>query len=524
VLIDTATAVRLAASRTPDRAAIVEEDQQLTYAQLVGEINAIAGGLRRAGIADGDRVVLATANSLQATVALLAVQAAGAVAVPVNFRARAATLRGVLDAVGAAALVVDEHTTGAVDLQATGTCRELLVALDGPAATGALSLDQLRGSDRDGSADLDFDPRRPPIDGERAALVLLTSGSTGRPKLIPLTHRQSLARVFGLYMNHGFRQDDDMRCLGIMPIYHTVGLHAVLLLALLTNGTYYPVPTFVPEAVLELIRRERISYVFAAPTMFARLLDGARSAPEDSLASVRDAMYAGAPMDPTLVRRVAAEVTTNLTHIYGNTETYNSLFYRQAGDCPGALRPGILHRVRIVTIGGGHRDQVPPGTEGELIVDTASPEAFDGYADPVQTAERVHAGWYHTGDVALADEEGRIFIRGRADDMIITGGENVYPADVENVLLGHPGVAECAVVGVPDPTWGQQLVALIIAGERPPSAAELQEFCRHEPTLDPYKRPRRILLVDELPVNPNGKRPLPELRALALQAMARAAT
>jgi 2-furoate---CoA ligase len=512
VLIDTATALRLAASRTPARAAVVEGEHRLSYRELVDAADAVAGALRSAGIAEGDRVVLAVANSLQATVALLAAQAAGGVAVPVNFRARAATLGELLDAVDPAALLFDEHTAGAVaELGAAHVRGRLLVAVNGAGA--ARSLSDLA------QAGAELDTPLPAIDPARTALVLLTSGSTGRPKLIPLTHQQSLARVFGLCMNHGFGHDDDMRCLGIMPLYHTVGIHAVLLLALLTNGTYYPVGTFEPEAVLALIEREQISYVFGAPTMFARLLDVAAPG---AMASVRDAMYAGAPMDPALVRRVADEVTSNFTHIYGNTETYNSLFYRRAGTCPGALRPGIMHRARIVALGGDHHDELGPGIEGELIVDACSPEAFDGYAQPAHTAERVRAGWYYTGDVAVADEQGRVYIRGRTDDMIITGGENVYPADVESAVLRHPAVAECAVVGVPDATWGQLVVALVVPAEASTSAAELEGFCREEPTLDGYKRPRRVVLVDKLPVNPSGKRPLPELRALAQEALGRA--
>ena len=300
-----------------------------------------------------------------------------------------------------------------------------------------------------------------------------------------------------------------------MPIYHTVGLHSVLLLPLLTGGSYHPVRAFVPADVLQTVEEQAITYIFGAPTMFARLLDVEGAAAR--LTSVHDAMYAGAPMDPALVRRVAAEITPNLTHIYGNTETYNSLYYRNAGSSPGALLPGVFHRVRIAPIGGHVNVELPPSTEGELLVDMASEEAFDGYAQPEQNAGRVDERWYRTGDVALRDDRGRIFIRGRTDEMIISGGENVYPADVESVLAEHPGIAECAVVGVPDPTWGQLVAALVVRADPALTEPALAEFCRSAPALDSFERPRLLLFTDTLPINPSGKRPAAELRALVAQ-------
>jgi 2-furoate---CoA ligase len=503
--MDTATALRMAAARHPARPAIVDQDgYSRSFAELVDEVDAVAAGLVADGVRPGDRVVLTVANSPEAAVAVLAVQTAGAVAVPTNFRARSAALATVLRVTGAAALVVDPNSAATADELPQSPGR--VVTLDGAscARSGAQPLSALGAS---GARAL------PGIDADEPAIALLTSGSTGDPKLIALNHRQSLARVFGLFMNHGFRHDDGMRALGLMPIYHTVGLHSVLLLPLLTGGSYHPVRAFLPPEVLRIVEEQAITYVFGAPTMFARLLEVEGAATR--LSSVRDAMYAGAPMEPALVRRVAAEITPNLTHIYGNTETYNSLYHRDAGQHPGALLPGVFHRVRIAPIGGDVNEELPPGAEGELLVDTASEEAFDGYAQPEQNVGRIDDVWYRTGDVAVRDDEGHIFIRGRTDDMIISGGENIYPADVANVVAEHPGIAECAVVGVPDPTWGELVAALVVRADPGLTEAELAEFCRSAPGLDRVTRPRVLLFADELPVNPSGKRPASELRALA---------
>jgi len=509
--VNTATALDLAAGRSPRRLAVVEGDRQLTYAELTGQVRAVAWGLARAGVGSGDSVVLAVANSLEATVAVLAVQVAGAVAVPVNFRSRGGALYSALRAAAASVIIVDEQAAAAIEELADGERPPIVLTVNGARCASGVPLGAL--AEQAAPAPL------PTVSGDAPAIALLTSGSTGTPKLIRLTHRESLARVYGLFMNHGFRHDDGMRSLGLMPIYHTVGLHAVLLLSLLANGTYFPVKEFVPAQVLDLIARERITYVFGAPTMFARMLDADPGDGADRFASVRDAMYAGAPMDHEMVRQVSARLTRNLTHIYGNTETYNSLFYRFAGSCPGALSRGVLHQVRIVRIGGSPFDEARRGEEGELIVDMASPEAFDGYAEPEQTARRVRDGWYYTGDVAVEDDEGRIFIRGRTEDMIISGGENIYPADVENVLGRHPGVRECAVVGVPDPVWGQVVAALVIPSSPAVTEAEISIFCREQPDLDSFKRPRQVLFVHDLPVTPSGKRSVSALRDLAVKAM-----
>jgi 2-furoate---CoA ligase len=496
--MDVVTAFRFAVDRAPGRVAVVEHDRSLTYRQLLDEVERVRSGLVGIGVGRGDRVVFAVANSLDATVALLAALAAGAVVVPINFRAGPAAVRTALEATQARAFVVDRHSEPGV-----GDWPGHVVGLGGAASERPA-----------GTALADLGGPPVPVAALRAsdpAFALFTSGSTGAPKQIPLTHGMSLARVYGLFMNHGFRSDDDMRCLGLMPLHHTVGLHAVLLLSLLTGGTYYPVGEFDPPAVLSLVVRHRITYVFAAPTMFARL--SAENGVEEATTSVRDALYAGAPMDPSLVRAVSSRMTDNLTHIYGNTETFNSLYYRYAGSCPGALVPGVLHRVRLVAP-GGRPDEVVEHGEGELLVDMSSPEAFAGYADPARDAGRVEGGWYRTGDMAVRDDEGRVFIRGRVDDMIITGGENVYPAEVEAALVEHPGITDCAVIGVPDATWGELVTAVVVRAD--PGLAE-DDVLRHarESSLESFRRPRRVVFVASIPVNATGKRSLGELRRLA---------
>lgn len=504
--MDTGTALRMAASHSPRRIAILDRDRAVPYGELAAEVDRLAAGLRSLGVRGGDRVVLAVANSADAALMLFAIQAAGAVAIPVNFRTRSDSLAWILARTGAIALIVDGNSAASArDLQAPPP--GLLVAqIDGEVDTlpGTLGIRDIRPHKVG---------RMPRVDDEDPALILLTSGSTGAPKLVKLSHRQSLARVYGLFMNHGFRLDDGMRALGLMPVYHTVGMHAVMMLPLLTGGSYHPVRSFSPPAVVPQISLEAITYVFGTPTMFVRLISQFKEAA--AYASVTDALYAGAPMSTDLVRRVAEVITPNLTHIYGNTETFNSLYHRSAASAPGALVPGVFHRVRIANPAGASVREVPTGQVGELLVDLSSPEAFSGYDDLGRSdAAAVTGRWYRTGDAAVRDGHA-IFIRGRIDDMIITGGENVYPAEVEDVLSVHPGVTDCAVLGSPDPTWGQLVTALVVRSDSSVTEEALFSYCRNDRHMESHKCPRRILFVDEIPITATGKRAVPELRALA---------
>lgn len=505
--METTTMLRFAADRAPAHEAVVEGDRRLTYGELLEAVDATASGLHRLGVARGDRVVMAVANSLDAVICMLGTQLAGAVVVPINYRLRSANVGAMITRCGARALAIDENTTDDLENDLRAAC-PVQIRLNGTQrASDGVALKELIAS---GSSRIGLDAP----DEDDVSMLLFTSGTNGNPKAVPITHRQSMARVTGLFQNHGFRDDDAMRCLGLMPIYHTVGVHAGVLLALHCNGTYFPVRRFVPALALELIEQESISYVFGAPTMFKALLDEPRR-PDFDLSSIRDAMYAGQAMDATLIKRVTADLAVELTHIYGNTETYNSLYYRDAGSCPGALRVSSAHRVRVASLEPERDDPVPAGVEGELLVDMRSDEAFSGYeGDPEATASCVRNGWYHTGDVAVADSENRIFLKSRIDDMITSGGENIHPAEIVKILLTHPSVADCAVTGVPDDFWGESVAALVVPGNDEVTTEALLKFCEHSPDLDGFKRPKRIFLVDKLPHNNTGKTDISEVRHL----------
>lgn len=490
----------LAVGRTPDKEAVVDGVRRYTYGEWATRVYALANSLLSLGLKKGDRVGMVLKNREETATAIMATQVAGLVAVPVNPRTGARGTAYILKDSGARAVIFEEVTSAATEEAAESVAEcKILISIDGKyTAQGVLEFNELlqRG-----------EPEEPAVDvrGEDVGQIIYTSGTTGEPKGVPVTHEASLFRVYCIDLHHGLRLGDEHRIIGLMPLFHTVGLHAVFLNSVSLNGTYYPVADFVPAQVIDLIEREKITLLYGAPTHFYMILEDP-TFQRERVQSVRDALFSGAPMTEVLHKRVAREICENLTNIYGNTETYNSLWYRRAWERPGALVPGVFHSTRIVKPGGRPDEQVGPGEEGELIVDMRSPEAFSGYWNkPDKTAEKVKYGWYYTGDVYYVHPDGAVSYSGRVDDMILTGGENVHPTEVEDVLAKHPQVADVAVVGLPDDRWGQAVTAFIVPRSKELTAEELDRFCRESKELDTWKRPRRYEFVESIPRNPSGK-------------------
>jgi 2-furoate---CoA ligase len=274
-----------------------------------------------------------------------------------------------------------------------------------------------------------------------------------------------------------------------MPLYHTMGIHSLLAMHLV-GGCFVPQPRWNAGEALRLIEAERISSLYLAPTLFHDLVHHPELATRD-VTSVRALGYAGAAMTSTLVRRCAEAFAPDVfVNHYGSTEIYTFSIGRDQLGKPGcAGRPAVNTRLRLLET-------------GEICVDLASDEAFAGYWNrPDADAKAIHEGWYATGDTGHLDEDGDLWIDGRVDDMIVSGGENVHPLEVEDVLAAHPGVVEVAVIGVADERLGQRVTAIVV-GEA--SAEELDAHCLASP-LARFKRPREYRHVDSLPKSASGK-------------------
>jgi 2-furoate---CoA ligase len=466
--VNLALSLLCTAERTPAAEAAVDGDVRLTYAELLERAARLAAGLAANGVRPGDRVAAVTRNRLEAVELFWACWWLGAVIVPLSHRSSAADLEYCVEDSGARVSLPD-----------------------------GFSLEPYR-ADHEHPGTLDLDERAP-------AIMLYTSGTTGRPKGVPRSHRAERAGGLSQALQHGYRVGE--RTLGVMPLYHTMGDHSLLAMHLV-GGCYVCQPTWSAAAALALIERERLTSLYLAPTLFHDLVHAPELGSAD-VSSVEAIGYAGAAMTRALAEKVATAFRPRIfVNHYGSTEIYTFSIHRDQQAKPGcAGRAALNARLRLVRPDpdAGPDDVVGAGEDGQIVCHLGSDEAFEGYWNrPDADAKALRDGWYFTGDLGRLDEDGDLWIVGRVDDMIISGGENIHPLEVEDALARHPRVREVAVVGAADDRFGQRVVACVVAAEDV-SAEELDRFCLESPELARFKRPREYRFVEALPKSPSGK-------------------
>jgi 2-furoate---CoA ligase len=492
---------RQAVERTPERDALVdlESGKRYSYRELQETVHTVANSLSSMGIGHGDRIAIGLRNRPEHVFTFLATQAIGAVAVPFNFRLERAGIETVLEDASPELLIYGDEIGAVISRDDTDLSVERSVAVDGDDST-SVSFDELL----DGSSSLSAVEVEP----DDQSVVLYSSGTTGEPKGIKITHLATGSRVLLNTFGQRFRMSEE-RVLGVMPLYHTVGLHGILCNMMALSGTYVCVPHFDPDRVVRTIEREAITALHEVPTIFRAIVETNVIERTDT-GSVRIVTYSGEPMETSLLETVKDQFDPEfLSNQYGLTEAFGPLDQtnlRHGGD-PSTTGPSnILQETRIVEMESKDPEAVveSPRT-GELIVSMDSPTMFSGYLNkPEETERAIRDGWFFTGDVAYRDETGRTVITGRVDDMIISGGENIYPAEVEDVLAAHEAVDAVAVVGVPHEQWGEVPKAYVKTTSAV-TEATLDQWCRDSQTLANFKRPREYAFVDELPRNASGK-------------------
>ena len=508
---------------TPDRTALVyvPTGERFTYAELDARATRLARVWQGLGIAKGDRVALLADSRVEYVDAFFAAAKAGVILVPLGTRLTPRELAGILeDAQVGALLYGSEHAETVrslaelVDkgLQGQQGQQGLQGQKKIPPVPGVpcwLSLDEPALPSHSRLADLPPAESWTPAQCEPEDLwcLLYTSGTTGRPKGVMLPHRMILWNGYNTAASWQLRPDDVSPI--FTPLYHAGGLSVFLVPLFVIGGTIVLHRGFDAAEVWRVIEQERCTIVLGVPTIYKLLMEDPGFATAD-LSHVREFVCGGAPL-PIYLIEAYQQRGIPLRQGYGLTEVGVNCFAMTTEDA--AVKLGSIGKPLLFTearLAGEDGDPVAAEEVGELWL--RGPHVCRGYwNNPEATAASLDAdGWFHTGDLARKDAEGFFYIAGRKKDMIISGGVNVYPAEIEGELLLHPGVRDAAVVGIPHPTWGEVGIAFVVPGDEPPAPEDLTSFL--EGRLARYKVPKEFVFVDALPRTPYGKVVKGELR------------
>jgi fatty-acyl-CoA synthase len=460
------------------------------------------------GVGRGDRVAILSHNREELVTAYLATQKIAAVPVPMNFRLASGEIAYILDDSGARLLLVETDLAAAAGEAAAGRGDLVLVEIGGRRLEGALEFETFLAAGREAEPGV-------AVREDDVACFLYTSGTTGRPKGVVHTHAAHVALSIGCVMEYGLARSD--RALNIAPVYHVAGMHSWFLPHLYAGATNVLMRRYDAAAAVRAAAEAGITSLYAVPTQVVTMLQ----VPELRrlrFPALRHLVTGGAASSAANLARAAEAFTPRVYNRYGQTEASASLTLHPE-EAEGRLdtvgKPTFISEVCLRPLDDEGRERECGIDEvGEILV--RGPQMMREYhSRPDETARALRGGWVHTRDLASRDAEGFYTIRGRLDDLIVSGGENIYPREVEAVLGAHPGVLQAAVIGSPDPTWGEVVTAFIVRRDPHLTEEAVMAHCRASRDLAPFKRPRIVRFVEALPSNPSGKFVVPELRRWA---------
>lgn len=496
----------------PEREAIVypRKDVRWTYEEFDERVTRFANALRDAGIEKGDRVSMIMYNSAEFAVAVFGLLRAGAVFNPVNYRLAPGEVAYILDDSASTVLLFEEATRGTVEdgMDEFDTVERYLYVDDDIESTP-----EYAEGFHDAVNDAGNDPVNVDVRPEDQYAIMYTSGTTGRPKGVVHSHRDA---TYHNMMYFG-RMDLDYEDVGIsaMPLYHNAELNCGLFPRVNLGAKTGILHQFDAERVLEEVDKEGATHLFVASRTWSELLSAAEEMDAFDGSTLELGVYGAAPMPPALLERCMDVFCEDYATAYGMTEM---------GPCATFIRPDEVrdhlgsvgraapnHEVRIVEPTETEdpenpvipADTVPHGDTGEIILQ-GPPMMSEYWNRPEKTDDAIRDGWFFTGDAGYFNEDGYLFLVDRIDDMIISGGENIYPTEIENVLYEHEDVQEVAVIGGEDDEWGECVVAYVV-GDDDLDAEALDSFCLDHDNLADFKRPREYYSVEKLPRNPSGK-------------------
>lgn len=484
------------------------EGMSLTYAEAKSRSDGIAEVLVGAGLRHGDRVACLMRNGADIALLMYAVSRLGVVAVPLNYRLAPREWAALIADSTARVILADAEFHEALDVESV----EITMRIGCGGGSGDwIPLDTLLAGPR---------PALPPvaIDGEDILFQMYTSGTTGRPKGALLSHRCIMASMFQGSLARPYSLSPGDRILIALPMFHASALTTALGAA--SSGATLVIHKEVdPLAIVCALADDRIAVSGMVPAVLQFMLTGVPGIADMRFPHLKFLGYGAAPIAEPVLRQAMAVFGCHFAQGYGMTELAGSCCMLTEADHARALagRPELLRSTGRplpgveLCIAGPDGEDLAPGETGEILV--RGPQMMSGYWNmPAETAAATTGGWMHTGDAGYIDVEGYLYIRDRVKDMIVSGAENIYPAEIEAVLYGHPAIAEAAVIGVPDPRWGETVMAVVaLKPGMAAEAAELDGFCRDR--LGGFKVPRRYRFVEALPRNAAGKILKRELRA-----------
>ena len=496
----------------PDNLAVVHGQKKLTYAQFNTRVNKLANALNRLGIQKEDRVALLQYNYPETLESIFACFKAGCGAVPINFRLHPNEYAFIIDHSEAKAVILSpEFNQVIMGIRDRIPHVRHLISLSDVQGE-LLDYEELLSAEADQFEDTDVQP-------DDLAWLFYTSGTTGMPKGAMLTHRNLVAASMNFYADicPGFGPDDVV--LHAAPLSHGSGLYALPNIGKGATNVILASKSFDPELIFQTIEEYRVTNMFAAPTM-VKLMAESPAVDRYDHTSLSALNYGGGPMLAEDLKQAMENLGPCLVQLFGQAESPMTITYLPHGD---HLTEGSTHQMNRLSSAGfprtdvevkildGDGKELPQGETGEIV--TRSDLVMKGYwRNPEATNRALKNGWLHTGDMGYMDEKGYLFIMDRSKDMIISGGENIYPREIEEVLIRHDAVREVAVIGIPDDKWGEAIKAVVaLLPGMSITEEELISFCRHH--IASYKKPKSVDFVDALPKNNYGKILKRELRA-----------
>ena len=487
-----------AVEREPDKLAIVDGARRHTYAEWALHIGAIQQFFNKQGLKRGDRILTVLQNRYEAATIHWACQMAGIAIVPLNWRSKPDEIDYCAQNADVKLAFVEEISLNNYLESETSKSISVILCMENASLDGYRYFDQLiqKGAEPEARGHV-----------EDISVMLFTSGTTGKPKGVPRKQRAERAAGIAHVAQNQYAMGEVT--LGVMPLYHTMGVRTLLSLCIV-NGTYVAVPRWDVNKAIEAIESEAVTHLYLVPTLYHDMIQS-NNFNSNRVKTVRKLGFAGAPMHDALLLKLSEAFSPELfVNHYGSSEIYTYTINQNAALKPGcAGKAGINARIRVVKLDQGSVPTQPSliaacHEEGQIICDLSGDEAFEGYwKRPDADQKSIRDGWYFTGDTGYFDESGDLFVTGRVDDMIISGGENISPVEIESILSLHPSVSEVAVAGLKDDRLGQKVVAFIRASGNVDSDA-LDEYCRGSDLIN-FKRPREYVFVKEIPKSPVGK-------------------